>query len=132
MNFCKFTNETRNGIEDSSRHSGLKFVAALNGACAGGGYELALACDDIVLVDDRSSSVSLPEVPLLGVLPGTGGLTRVTDKRRVRHDHADIFCTTAEGVRGQRAVDWRLVDALAKPSQFAAVVQAARGTARCA
>ena len=123
VNFCKFTNETRNGIEDASRHSGLKFVAALNGACAGGGYELALACDDIVLVDDRSSSVSLPEVPLLGVLPGTGGLTRVTDKRKVRHDHADIFCTTAEGVRGQRALDWRLVDALAKPSQFAEVVQ---------
>ncbi len=123
VNFCKFTNETRNGIEDSSRHSGLKFVAALNGACAGGGYELALACDDIVLVDDRSSSVSLPEVPLLGVLPGTGGLTRVTDKRHVRHDLADIFCTTAEGVRGQKAVDWRLVDAVAKPQQFAAVVR---------
>ena len=123
VNFCKFTNETRNGIEDSSRHSGLKFLAALNGACAGGGYELALACDDIVLVDDRSSAVSLPEVPLLGVLPGTGGLTRVTDKRKVRHDHADIFCTTPEGVRGQRAVDWRLVDALAKPSQFTQVVK---------
>jgi benzoyl-CoA-dihydrodiol lyase len=123
VNFCKFTNETRNGIEDSSRHSGLKFIAALNGACAGGGYELALACDDIVLVDDRSSSVSLPEVPLLGVLPGTGGLTRVTDKRHVRHDLADIFCTTNEGVRGQRAVDWRLVDAVAKPAQFAQVVQ---------
>ena len=122
VNFCKFTNETRNGIEDSSRHSGLKFVAAVNGACAGGGYELALACDDIVLVDDRSSSVSLPEVPLLGVLPGTGGLTRVTDKRHVRHDHADIFCTSVEGVRGQRAVDWRLVDAIAKPAQFADVV----------
>jgi benzoyl-CoA-dihydrodiol lyase len=122
VNFCKFTNETRNGIEDSSRHSGLKFVAALNGACAGGGYELALACDDIVLVDDRSSSVSLPEVPLLGVLPGTGGLTRVTDKRHVRHDLADIFCTTNEGVRGQRAVDWRLVDAVAEPAQFAQVV----------
>jgi benzoyl-CoA-dihydrodiol lyase len=122
VNFCKFTNETRNGIEDSSRHSGLKFVAAVNGACAGGGYELALACDDIVLVDDRSSSVSLPEVPLLGVLPGTGGLTRVTDKRHVRHDHADIFCTSVEGVRGQRAVDWRLVDAIAKPAQFAEVV----------
>ncbi|TSH94509.1 benzoyl-CoA-dihydrodiol lyase [Verticiella sediminum] len=118
VNFCKFTNETRNGIEDSSRHSGLKFVAALNGACAGGGYELALACDDIVLVDDRSSTVALPEVPLLGVLPGTGGLTRVTDKRKVRHDRADIFCTTNEGVRGQRAVDWRLVDAIAKPAQF--------------
>jgi benzoyl-CoA-dihydrodiol lyase len=94
VNFCKFTNETRNGIEDSSQHSGLKFVAALNGACAGGGYELALACDQIVLVDDRSSAVSLPEVPLLGVLPGTGGLTRVTDKRHVRHDLADIFCTS--------------------------------------
>ena len=122
VNFCKFTNETRNGIEDSSKHSGLKFVAALNGACAGGGYELALACDDIVLVDDRSSTVSLPEVPLLGVLPGTGGLTRVTDKRHVRHDLADIFCTTSEGVRGQKAIDWRLVDAIAKPQQFAQVV----------
>ena len=104
VNFCKFTNETRNGIEDSSKHSGLKFIAAVNGACAGGGYELALACDEIILVDDRSSAVSLPEVPLLGVLPGTGGLTRVTDKRRVRHDLADIFCTSVEGVRGQRAV----------------------------
>ncbi len=122
VNFCKFTNETRNGIEDSSAHSGIKFVAAVNGACAGGGYELALACDEIVLVDDRSSSVSLPEVPLLGVLPGTGGLTRVTDKRKVRHDLADIFCTSVEGVRGQRAVEWRLVDAVAKPAQFAAVV----------
>ena len=118
VNFCKFTNETRNGIEDSSRHGGLKFIAAVNGACAGGGYELALACDAIVLVDDRSSSVSLPEVPLLGVLPGTGGLTRITDKRHVRHDHADIFCTSVEGVRGQKAVDWRLVDAIAKPAQF--------------
>jgi benzoyl-CoA-dihydrodiol lyase len=123
VNFCKFTNETRNGIEDSSKHSGLKFVAAVNGACAGGGYELALACDEIVLVDDRSSSVSLPEVPLLGVLPGTGGLTRVTDKRHVRHDLADIFCTSVEGVRGQRAVEWRLVDAIAKPAQFGAAVQ---------
>jgi benzoyl-CoA-dihydrodiol lyase len=123
VNFCKFTNETRNGIEDSSQHCGLKFVAALNGSCAGGGYELALACDDIVLVDDRSSSVSLPEVPLLGVLPGTGGLTRVTDKRHVRHDLADIFCTTTEGVRGQRAVQWRLVDAVVKPAQFGAEVQ---------
>jgi len=119
VNFCKFTNETRNGIEDSSRHSGLKFVAAVNGACAGGGYELALACDEILLVDDRSSSVALPEVPLLGVLPGTGGLTRVTDKRHVRHDYADIFCTLVEGVRGQRAKDWRLVDDLIKPAQFA-------------
>ena len=122
VNFCKFTNETRNGIEDSSRHSGLKFLAAVNGACAGGGYELALACDDIVLIDDRSSAVSLPEVPLLGVLPGTGGLTRVTDKRHVRHDLADLFCTSVEGARGQRAVDWRLVDAIAKPAQFEAVV----------
>ena len=122
VNFCKFTNETRNGIEDSSRHGGLKFIAAVNGACAGGGYELALACDEIVLVDDRSSSVSLPEVPLLGVLPGTGGLTRITDKRHVRHDHADIFCTSVEGVRGQKAVDWRLVDAIAKPAQFADAV----------
>jgi benzoyl-CoA-dihydrodiol lyase len=124
VNFCKFTNETRNGIEDSSKHSGLKFVAALNGACAGGGYELALACDEIILVDDRSSAVSLPEVPLLGVLPGTGGLTRVTDKRHVRHDLADIFCTTSEGVRGKKAVDWRLVDSIAKPQQFAAHVKA--------
>jgi benzoyl-CoA-dihydrodiol lyase len=123
VNFCKFTNETRNGLEDSSRHDGLKFLAAVNGACAGGGYELALACDDIVLVDDRSSAVSLPEVPLLGVLPGTGGLTRVTDKRHVRHDLADIFCTSVEGVRGQRAVDWRLVDAIAKPAKFAETVQ---------
>jgi len=118
VNFCKFTNETRNGLEDSSRNSGLKFIAAVNGACAGGGYELAAACDEIILVDDRSSSVSLPEVPLLGVLPGTGGLTRLTDKRHVRHDHADIFCTTSEGVRGQRAVDWRLVDEVVKPAQF--------------
>ena len=123
VNFCKFTNETRNGLEDSSQHSGLKFLAAVNGACAGGGYELALACDEIILVDDRSSAVSLPEVPLLGVLPGTGGLTRVTDKRHVRHDLADIFCTTTEGVRGQKAKDWRLVDDIAKPAQFAAKVQ---------
>jgi benzoyl-CoA-dihydrodiol lyase len=123
VNFCKFTNETRNGLEDSSQHSGLKFLAAVNGACAGGGYEVALACDEILLVDDRSSAVSLPEVPLLGVLPGTGGLTRVTDKRKVRHDLADIFCTSQEGVRGQKAVDWRLVDAVAKPAQFAAAVQ---------
>ncbi len=123
VNFCKFTNETRNGIEDSSKHNGLKFIAALNGACAGGGYELALACDEIVLVDDRSSAVSLPEVPLLGVLPGTGGLTRVTDKRHVRHDLADIFCTTSEGVRGKKALDWRLVDSIAKPQQFTAHVR---------
>ncbi len=123
VNFCKFTNETRNGLEDSSKHSGLKFLAAVNGACAGGGYEVALACDEIILVDDRASSVSLPEVPLLGVLPGTGGLTRVTDKRRVRHDLADIFCTSVEGVRGQKAKDWRLVDDIAKPAVFAQKVQ---------
>jgi benzoyl-CoA-dihydrodiol lyase len=122
VNFCKFTNETRNGLEDSSQHSGLKFIAAVNGACAGGGYELAAACDEIILVDDRSSAVSLPEVPLLGVLPGTGGLTRLTDKRKVRHDHADIFCTTSEGVRGQKAKDWKLVDTIAKPAVFAQTV----------
>ncbi len=123
VNFCKFTNETRNGMEDSSEHSGLKFIAACNGSTAGGGYELALACDEIVLVDDRSSSVSLPEVPLLGVLPGTGGLTRLTGKRRVRRDHADIFCTTPEGVQGQRAKDWRLVDEIVKPQQFGEYVK---------
>ncbi|MDB5946913.1 MAG: Unsaturated acyl-CoA hydratase [Ramlibacter sp.] len=131
VNFCKFTNETRNGLEDSSRHDGLKTVAAVTGACAGGGYELALACDRIVMVDDRSSTVSLPEVPLLGVLPGTGGLTRITDKRKVRRDLADIFCTTSEGVRADRARDWKLIDALAKPQQFgqlvAAEVEALRG-----
>ncbi len=119
VNFCKFTNETRNGIEDSSANSGLKFLAALNGTTAGGGYELALACDEVILVDDRSSAVSLPELPLLGVLPGTGGLTRITDKRQVRRDHADIFCTNPDGVRGQRAKDWRLVDEVVKPQQFA-------------
>jgi benzoyl-CoA-dihydrodiol lyase len=123
VNFCKFTNETRNGLEDSSRHSGLKFLAAVNGACAGGGYELAAACDEIILVDDRSSAVSLPEVPLLGVLPGTGGLTRLTDKRKVRHDHADIFCTTSEGVRGKKAREWRLVDEVVKTQGFAQRVQ---------
>ncbi|MDO8786732.1 MAG: 2,3-epoxybenzoyl-CoA dihydrolase [Sulfuritalea sp.] len=123
VNFCKFTNETRNGIEDSSRHSGLKFIAACNGTTAGGGYELALACDEIILVDDRSSAVSLPEVPLLGVLPGTGGLTRVTDKRHVRRDHADIFCTLTEGIRAQRAKEWRLIDDYAKPQAFAEKVK---------
>jgi benzoyl-CoA-dihydrodiol lyase len=123
VNFCKFTNETRNGLEDSSRYEGLKFLAAVNGSCAGGGYELALACDEIILIDDRSSAVSLPEVPLLGVLPGTGGLTRLTDKRHVRHDLADVFCTTSEGVRGEKAVAWRLVDAIAKPAQFEAKVK---------
>ncbi len=119
VNFCKFTNETRNGIEDSSAHSGLKFIAACNGTTAGGGYELALACDEIILVDDRNSAVSLPELPLLGVLPGTGGLTRVTDKRKVRRDRADIFCTTPDGVRGERAKEWGLVDAAVKTQHFA-------------
>jgi benzoyl-CoA-dihydrodiol lyase len=123
VNFCKFTNETRNGLEDSSKHEGLKFLAAVGGSCAGGGYELALACDEILLIDDRFSAVSLPEVPLLGVLPGTGGLTRLTDKRHVRHDLADVFCTTSEGVRGEKALVWRLVDAIAKPARFAATVR---------
>src|SRR5213075_1169714 len=123
VNFCKFTNETRNGLEDSSRNDGLKSLAAVTGACAGGGYELALACDRIVMIDDRSSTVSLPEVPLLGVLPGTGGLTRVTDKRKVRRDLADIFCTTSEGVRADRARDWKLIDAHAKPQQFAQLLE---------
>jgi benzoyl-CoA-dihydrodiol lyase len=123
VNFCKFTNETRNGMEDSSRHDGLKFVAAVNGACAGGGYEIALACDEILMIDDRSTTVSLPEVPLLGVLPGTGGLTRLTDKRKLRRDLADLFCTNADGVRAQRAKEWGLVDAIASPSEFAGLVQ---------
>jgi len=118
VNFCKFTNETRNGIEDASRNSGIKFLAACNGTTAGGGYELALSCDEIILIDDRSSAVSLPEVPLLGVLPGTGGLTRVTDKRKVRRDLADIFCTVSEGIQGQRAKEWRLVDDVVKPAQW--------------
>jgi len=122
VNFCKFTNETRNGIEDSSR-DGLKFLAAVNGAVAGGGYELALACDEILMIDDRSSAVSLPEIPLLGVLPGTGGLTRVTDKRKVRRDLADFFCTTSEGVRAERAKQWKLVDHIAKPQAFAQAVK---------
>ncbi len=119
VNFCKFTNETRNAFEDASRHSALKSIAALNGTCAGGGYELALACDEILMVDDRSSTVSLPEVALLGVLPGTGGLTRLVDKRKVRRDLADVFCTTIEGVRADRALEWGLVDAIAKPKEFA-------------
>ena len=123
VNFCKFTNETRNGLEDSSEHSGLKFLAALNGTTAGGGYELALACDEIAMIDDRSSTVSLPEVPLLGVLPGTGCLTRIVDKRKVRRDIADVFCTTAEGVRADRAKEWKLIDHLAKPQQFAEAVK---------
>jgi benzoyl-CoA-dihydrodiol lyase len=118
VNFCKYTNETRLAIEDASAHSGIKFLAALNGICAGGGYELALACDEIILVEDGNSAVSLPETPLLGVLPGTGGLTRLVDKRRVRRDLADVFGTVAEGVKGKRAVEWRLVDAVYPTSQF--------------
>jgi benzoyl-CoA-dihydrodiol lyase len=122
VNFCKFTNETRNGMEDSSRHDGLRFVAAVNGSCAGGGYEVALACDEILMIDDRSTTVSLPEVPLLGVLPGTGGLTRLVDKRGVRRDLADVFCTNADGVRAERAKQWKLIDGYASPSEFAALV----------
>ena len=122
VNFCKFTNETRNGFEDSSHSGSLKFIAAINGICAGGGYEVALACDEILLIDDRSSTVSLPEVPLLGVLPGTGGLTRLTDKRNVRRDIADIFCTNADGVRGKKALDWNLVDYIAPPSKFSDLI----------
>ena len=110
VNFCKFTNETRNGIEDATAHSGQTYLAALNGTASGGGYELALACDRILLVDDRSSVVSLPELPLLGVLPGTGGLTRVVDKRHVRRDLADYFSTKSEGIGGKKAVAWKLVD----------------------
>jgi benzoyl-CoA-dihydrodiol lyase len=123
VNFCKFTNETRMGIEDATRTSRQVWLAAVNGTAAGGGYELALACEEIILVDDRSSAVSLPEVPLLGVLPGTGGLTRVVDKRGVRRDRADVFATRSEGVKGQQAADWGLVDAVAPPSRFAAVVR---------
>src|SRR5438270_8890226 len=118
VNFCKFTNETRLAIEDSSAHSGQRYLAAVGGTAAGGGYELALACDWITLIDDRRSTVSLPEVPLLGVLPGTGGLTRLTDKRKVRRDRADMFCATEEGVRGKRAMDWRLVDEVVPPSSW--------------
>src|SRR6266852_4739275 len=123
VNFCKFTNETRLAIEDASEHSGQRYLAAVSGTAAGGGYELAAACDWILLIDDRRSAVSLPELPLLGVLPGTGGLTRLTDKRKVRRDRADLFCATEEGVRGQRAVDWRLVDEIAPPSGWEAMLR---------
>ncbi|NOY94228.1 MAG: benzoyl-CoA-dihydrodiol lyase [Deltaproteobacteria bacterium] len=123
VNFCKFTNETRLYLEDASAHSGLKSLAALNGTCAGGGYELALACDEMMLMDDGSSAVSLPEVPLLAVLPGTGGLTRLVDKRKVRRDRADVFCTTSEGLKGKRALEWGLVDALAPRSRWAESVK---------
>ena len=127
VNFCKFTNETRNGMEDSSEFSGQKFLCAVKGTAAGGGYELALACDRIILADDGTSTVSLPEIPLLAVLPGTGGLTRVTDKRKVRRDRADAFCTIEEGIKGKRAVDWRLVDKSVPGSKFdAAVVEMAK------
>src|SRR5207302_3850126 len=127
VNFCKFTNETRNAIEDASEFSGQRMICVVSGSCAGGGYELALAADHIMLVDDGSSTVSLPELPLLAVLPGTGGLTRVTDKRRVRRDHADVFCTTEEGVKGKRAVDWRLVDEIIPNTRLEdAVVQRAK------
>jgi benzoyl-CoA-dihydrodiol lyase len=122
VNFCKFTNETRMAMEDASARSGLKFLGALNGTASGGGYELALACDEILLIDDGNSAVSLPEVPLLGVLPGTGGLTRVVDKRKVRRDLADFFSTTAEGIKGKRAVEWRLVDAVLPKSRFTQAV----------
>ena len=119
VNFCKFTNETRLAIEDATEHSGQAYICSINGIAAGGGYELALACDQILLADDGSSAVSLPELPLLAVLPGTGGLTRLVDKRMVRRDHADFFCTTAEGMRGKRARDWRLIDTLIPPSKLA-------------
>src|SRR3954464_3098801 len=124
VNFCKFTNETRNAIEEATAQSGQAWIAAVNGTAAGGGYELALACEEIVLVDDRTSAVSLPEVPLLAVLPGTGGLTRVVDKRKVRRDLADVFSTKTEGVKGKQALEWGLVDHLAPPTAFEDLVRA--------
>src|ERR1041384_4863885 len=124
VNFCKFTNETRNGMEDASANSGQTYLAAVNGTASGGGYELALACEHIMLVDDRSSTVSLPELPLLGVLPGTGGLTRIVDKRHVRRDLADYFATRAEGVPGKKAAQWRLVDEVVPRSKWAETVAA--------
>src|SRR6266850_5689419 len=124
VNFCKFTNETRNAIEDASAHSGQRTLCVINGTAAGGGYELALAADHIILVDDGSAAVALPELPLLAVLPGTGGLTRVVDKRKVRRDHADVFCTTEEGIKGKRAVEWRLVDEVVPGSKLEAAVAA--------
>src|SRR5215468_135187 len=124
VNFCKFTNETRLAIEDASANSGQFYLAAVKGSCAGGGYELALAADHIMLIDDRRSTVSLPETPLLGVLPGTGGLSRVTDKRKVRRDRADVFCATEEGVRGRKAVEWRLVDEVVAKSKWEEGVKA--------
>src|SRR3954464_14277688 len=131
VNFCKFTNETRNALEEDGLQSGQRWLAAINGTAAGGGYELAIACDEIVLVDDRASAVSLPEVPLLAVLPGTGGLTRVVDKRHVRRDLADMFSTRAEGIKGRQALEWGLVDAIAPPSSFADLVRE-RAQARAA
>src|ERR687889_2438025 len=124
VNFCKFTNETRCGIEDSSAHSGQRYVAALNGTASGGGYELAIACDEIYLVDDGNSAVSLPEVPLLGVLPGTGGLTRLVDKRKIRRDRADVFSTLAEGLKGKRAKEWNMIDGYFPTSKFQESVDA--------
>ena len=123
VNFCKFTNETRNGIEDATEFSGQKYICAINGTAAGGGYELALSTDYIMLIDDGTSTVSLPELPLLAVLPGTGGLTRLVDKRKVRHDRSDVFCTTTEGMRGQRAVDWNLIDEIVPRSKFQETVE---------